>query len=115
MEAKLEHARRVVALYHGEEAARRAEEHFTRVVREHRPPDEVAEASLPAGDPLHLPAVLAEVFELPSTSEARRLIQQGGVRVDGDVVKELDVARERLDGALVQAGKRRFVRLRAPA
>ena len=115
MESKLELARRIVALYHGEETAGRAEEHFTRLVREHRPPDDVPEAPLPSGDPLHLPAVLAEAFELASTSEARRLIQQGGVRVDGDVVDELDLPRERLDGALVQAGKRRYVRLRAPA
>jgi tyrosyl-tRNA synthetase len=115
MESKLDLARRIVALYHGEETAGRAEEHFTHLVREHRPPDDVPEAPLPSGDPLHLPAVLAEAFELASTSEARRLIQQGGVRVDGDVVDELDLPRERLDGALVQAGKRRYVRLRAPA
>ena len=46
-----------------------------------------------------------------STSEARRLIEQGAVKVDGEVVTELDLPRGRLENALVQAGKRRFVRL----
>ena len=68
------------------------------------------EAALPDGDPVHLPALLVGAFGLGSTSEARRLIAQGGVKVDGEVVTELDVPRERLAGALVQAGKRRFVR-----
>jgi tyrosyl-tRNA synthetase len=110
MEAKLELARFVVRRSHGEEAARRAEEHFTRVVREGAAPEDVPEAALPAGDPLHLPKLLADNGLAASTSEARRLIAQGAVRVDGEPVGELDLARERLSGALVQAGKRRFVR-----
>ncbi len=114
LEAKLALARFIVARSHGEEAARRAEEHFTRVVREGRPPEAVAEAELPAGDPVHLPALLVDALGVRSTSEARRLIAQGGVRVNGDVVTELDVPRKRLTGAVIQAGKRRFVRLTAP-
>ena len=88
----------------------RAEAHFTRVVRGGGAPDDVAERPLPIGNPLHLPAVLADAFGL-STSEARRLIAQGGVKIDGTVVRELDLPRERLADALVQAGKRRFVKL----
>ena len=98
---------------HGDEAAQRAEEHFTRVVREGEAPDEVPEVAVPDGDPVHVPAVLANAFGL-STSEARRLISQGAVRMNGDVLGELDVARATLDGALVQAGKRRFARLTVP-
>ena len=113
MAAKLALARFVVERSHGEEAARRAEEHFTRVVREGRAPEDVLQLRLPAGDPLHLPAVLVELVGVPSTSEARRLIAQGGVRLDGEVVSELDVPRKRLEGALLQAGKRRFLRLTA--
>jgi len=112
MESKLALARGIVDLYHGADAARVAEEHFTRVVREGRAPEDVAEVSLPAQDPVHLPAVLAEWFSV-STSEARRLIAQSAVKVDGDVVAELDLPRGRLAGALVQAGKRRFVRVAA--
>jgi tyrosyl-tRNA synthetase len=110
MEAKLALARWIVARSHGEEAARAAEEHFDRVVRHREAPEEVPAHALPAGDPVHLPAVLADAFAL-STSEARRLIGQGGVKLDGESVSELDLPRERLAGAVLQAGKRRFVRL----
>jgi tyrosyl-tRNA synthetase len=111
LEAKLELARFIVRRSHGEEAAAAAEAHFTRVVREGRAPDEVAEAGLPDGDTVHLPALVRDVFGL-STSEARRLIAQGGVKVDDRVVSELDVSRSALEGALLQVGKRQFVRLR---
>ncbi len=109
MKSKLALARGIVDLYNGPEAAGRAEAHFTRVVRAGQAPEDVAEAGLAPGDPVHLPAVLADCFGL-STSEARRLIAQGGVKIDGEVVDELDIDRARLAGALVQAGKRRFVR-----
>jgi tyrosyl-tRNA synthetase len=110
LEAKLELARFIVTRSHGEEAARAAEEHFTRVVREGQAPEDVPEVSLPNGDPVHLPALLLELG-IPSTSEARRLISQGGVRVNGEAITEVDVPRATLEGALVQAGKRRFARL----
>ncbi len=110
LDAKLALARFIVQRSHGAEAARRAEEHFTRVVREGLPPEDAPEEALPEGDPVHLPALLVERLGLGSTSEARRLIAQGGVKVDGEVVTELDVPRDRLAGALVQAGKRRFLR-----
>jgi tyrosyl-tRNA synthetase len=109
MDAKLALARGIVERYHGAEAAESAEAHFTRVVREGHAPDEVAEAVLPAGDPVHLPALLAEQFGI-STSEARRLIAQGAVKVDGRPVADLDVSRDLLAGSVVQAGRRRFAR-----
>ncbi len=111
MQAKLDLARFVVTRSHGEEAARRAEEHFTRVVREGRAPEEMPEAPLPEDDPVHLPRLLADLGLVASRGEARRLIEQGGLKVDGDVLTELDLPRERLNGAVLQAGKRRFVRL----
>jgi tyrosyl-tRNA synthetase len=113
MQAKLELARFIVTRSHGEEAAGAAEGHFTRVVRRHEAPDDVPEAALPDGDPVHLPGVLVDLLGLGSTSEARRLIAQGGVKVDGEAVTALDVPRERLAGATLQAGKRRFVRFHA--
>jgi tyrosyl-tRNA synthetase len=82
-------------------------------VREGQAPEEVPELPIPDGDPVHLPALLASAFGL-TTSEARRMIAQGGVRVNGDVVAELDLPRATLAGALVQAGKRRYVRLTVP-
>jgi tyrosyl-tRNA synthetase len=113
LEAKLALARFIVGRSHGEEAAQRAEAHFTRVVREGQAPEDVPEADVPAGDPVHLPALLVELFRVPSTSEARRLIAQGGVKLNGDVISDLDVPRSTLPGALLQAGKRQFVRFRA--
>ena len=112
LEAKLALARFVVGRSHGEEAAREAEAHFTRVVREGGAPEDVPEAPLPPDDPVHLPRVLTDTGLAPTTSEARRLIAQGAVRIGGEPVHDLDVPRERLRNALVQAGKRRFVRLR---
>src|SRR5205807_10394049 len=112
MEAKLALARFIVGRSHGEEAAQKAEDHFTRVVREGQAPEEVAEADLPADGTIHLPALLVEHLEVGSTSEARRLISQGGVKVNGEVVSELVLPRDALNGALVQAGKRRFMRFR---
>ncbi|MGE5274611.1 MAG: tyrosine--tRNA ligase [Verrucomicrobiota bacterium] len=112
LDAKLALARFIVARAHGEEAAREAEAHFNRVVREGKAPEQVPSAPMPDGDPVHLPAVLAGAFEM-STSEARRLIADGAVKVDGEIVRELDVPRRRLENGLVQAGKRRFVRLTA--
>jgi tyrosyl-tRNA synthetase len=113
MEAKLRLARFVVERAHGEEAARAAEGHFTRVVREGQAPDDVPKVVLPDGEPVHLPALLASAFGV-TTSEARRLIGQGGVRVNAEVVTELDLPRATLAGALVQAGKRRYARLTGP-
>ena len=115
LEAKLELARFIVRRSHGEEAAEKAEAHFTRVVREGQAPEEVAEVALPDGDgTVHLPAILVAHLAVGSTSEARRMISQGGVKVNGEVVSDLDLPRSALEGALLQAGKRRFVRFRAP-
>jgi tyrosyl-tRNA synthetase len=110
MEAKLALARLIVARSRGEHAAAGAEEQFTRVVREGKAPEEMPEIALPEGDPVHLPAVLAAAFGL-STSEGRRMIGQGGVSVDGEVVSELDLPRKRLENVVLQAGKRRVARL----
>jgi tyrosyl-tRNA synthetase len=114
MAAKLALARAIVARSHGPDAAEAAEAHFTRVVREGRAPEDVPEVVLPTVDPVHLPALLAAAFGL-STSEARRLIDQGGVKLDGTAVDALDVPRSRLVDATLQAGKRRFAKLREPA
>ena len=72
-------------------------------------PDDVPEVALAADDP-SVPALIASAFGL-STSEARRMIAQGGVKLDGIVVSELDIPRTEAAGKLLQAGKRRFARL----
>ena len=107
-------ARAIVARFHGDEAADAAEEHFDRLHVERGLPDEVEEAPLPGEDPVHLPALIADSFGV-SRSEARRLLAQGGVRIDGEPLEgeQLDLPAARLDGAVLQLGKRRFRRFRA--
>jgi tyrosyl-tRNA synthetase len=112
MEWKLELARRITARWHGAEGARAGEEHFTRVVRRHEAPEDVPEATFAAdGGVVHLPGLLVELAG-NSTSHWRRQIDQGGVKVNGGSVTGYDVPAATLDGALLQAGKRRYFRLR---
>jgi tyrosyl-tRNA synthetase len=115
-EAKRDLARGLVERFHGRDAAVGAEERFDQLHVRGEVPDDVAEALVEAGEPngaVHLPALLAEQFDL-SRSEARRLIEQGGVRIGGRVVEpgRLDLPASELDGQVIQVGKRRLRRLR---
>jgi tyrosyl-tRNA synthetase len=111
MEWKLELARRVTGRWHGEEGARAGEEHFTRVVRRHEAPEDVPDASVEAKDGVvYLPGVLQEHFGR-SGSHWRRQIDQGGVKLNGGPVAGYEVDAATVDGAVLQAGKRQFLRL----
>ncbi len=109
--AKREVAQAVVRLYHGPEAAAAAVEHFSTVFRDHAEPEDLPEHPLGSDDPVHLPALLAEVGFAPSRGAARRLVDQGAVRVGGVVAAAYDVARDTLAGQVLSAGRRRQVRL----
>jgi tyrosyl-tRNA synthetase len=111
MEWKLELARRITSRWHGEEGAAAGEAHFTRVVRQGGAPEDVPELAVDGDDPVHLPKLIADGGLAASTSEARRLIGQGAVKLDGAAVSDLDLPRASLGGALLQVGKRRFARL----
>jgi tyrosyl-tRNA synthetase len=113
LEWKLELARRITARWHGGEGAKAGEDHFTRVVRRHETPAEVPEATFAASDGVvYLPAVLqAELGR--SASHWRRQIDQGGVKLNGEPVGSYEVDAGTLDGAVVQVGKRQFVRFRS--
>jgi len=113
VESKRALARAICAQFHGETGADTAEEHFDRLHVERGLPDQIDEAPLPAGDPVHIPALLREHFGV-SAGEGRRLISGGGVRIDGEQIADLDVPAERLEGAVVQVGKRRFKRFVTP-
>jgi tyrosyl-tRNA synthetase len=110
--AKREFARRLVERWHGADAARDAEAGFDRMFKEKRATDDAPVVELPPGDPVHVPALLADNRLAGSRGEARRLIAQGGVHVDGVTLAadELDVPRERLVGAELRVG-RRFARV----
>jgi tyrosyl-tRNA synthetase len=111
-EAKRELARRLTDRFAGEGAGAAAEARFDQVHVRGELPDEIPTVTIgPDGD-VHLPQLIATEFGL-STSEARRLIAQGGVRIDGSPVEPgtLDLPAEALNGKVVQVGKRRFVRV----
>ena len=113
--AKRRVARAIVELYHGAEAGVGAEQAFDRQFKEREAPDEVPQAPIPPdaidGERVYLPRVLAELGLAASRSEARRLIAQQGVKINGETVTVEDVSIDDLRGALLQVGKRRFVRL----
>ncbi len=115
VESKRAMARDLTARFNGEEAARAAEARFDRLHVRHEAPEELEDLAVGGDDGVvHLPALLAEAFGI-SSSEGRRLLAQGGVKLDGDPVAgdTLDLPLEGLDGAVLQVGRRRFVRLRA--
>lgn len=107
-------AAEIVALYHGAEAAAAAERRFDVAFVEHGIPENVQETELPesARPVAFLPGLMVDLGLAKSKAEARRLIEQEGVRLDGDVVRDFDVAAERLVGRVLQVGRRRFVRIR---
>ncbi len=111
-EAKRHMAFTLTERYHGAEAATQARERFDALHIRHELPDEIEEFGFSAENgQVHVPALVAEAFGL-SRSEARRLLAQGGVKLDGKELGELDVPAEELDGVVLQVGKRRFKRLR---
>jgi tyrosyl-tRNA synthetase len=113
-DAKRALARALVDRFHGAGAGTAAEQAFDRVHLQHGVPAEMPFVDWPASEPIvHLPALLARAFAI-STSEARRAVAQGGVRLDQLVVQDgkLDFDAGEVDGRVLQLGKRRFARVR---
>ena len=115
--AKRALARNIVALYHDEAAAEEAEAQFDRVFKQHEAPEEIPEFSAdltPNEDgKVDLAKLLHDAGMAPSIGEARRLIDGGGVKINGAAVpaKSYNVEPCELEGATVQVGKRKFVKL----
>ncbi|MBC7107161.1 MAG: tyrosine--tRNA ligase [Firmicutes bacterium] len=109
-DVKMRLAREIVTAYHSPEAAERAEAEFVRVFRHRDLPEEVPAFRVAPGR-VWLPRLMVEAGLAPTTSEARRLIQQGGVKVDGIPVADPAAEIVPAEGMVIRAGKRRFVRL----
>jgi tyrosyl-tRNA synthetase len=111
--AKRRVANEVVTLYHGPAAAQAAAARFDQLFREHAVPADAPDHPLPAGDRIHLPAVLVDSGLAASRSEARRAIDEGSVRLDGEPVPSgsYDLGRAELTGRVLQRGRRKAARL----
>jgi tyrosyl-tRNA synthetase len=113
VESKRALAGALVSRLHDSDAAAEAERHFDRLHVQRELPDEISDHTVTAnGEPVHMPAVLRDAFGL-SGSEGRRLLAQGGVKLDGEPLSgsDIDLPADRLEGSVLQVGKRRFVRL----
>ena len=113
MDVKMRLAQEVIAGFHGEETARKAAENFQRVFRDRQAPAEAEIWRVPQGPPKKLATLLAEWKLAPSKSEAGRLIEQGGVEIDGlrvdDPRKDIDLSKP--SEFLLRAGKKKFLRI----
>ena len=115
MDVKFDLARQITADLHGAAAASSAEMHFRTVHQRREVPDEVAEVTLGSShEPVLLVKVLVMAQLAPTNAEARRLVQQGGVRIDGETVRDpfATLPGPRGTSCLVQVGKRRFARVK---
>jgi tyrosyl-tRNA synthetase len=110
-DAKMRLAREIVSIFHSPEAVLAAEAHFTRVFQQHALPADMPEHAL--SGPRPIVDLLVELDLARSRGEARRLIEQGGVRLDGEPITAFDRLIAPADGQVLQVGKRRFVRLTA--
>lgn len=110
-DAKMRLAREIVELYHGKEAAKKAEETFVRTFQKHEVPSEVKELRI-KNQELSIVELLVKAKLAESKSEARRTIEQGGVKVDGTVITDPNANITLTPkGTLVQKGKRHFVKV----
>jgi tyrosyl-tRNA synthetase len=111
-EAKRHMAFTLTERYHGADAAGAARDLFDTLHVRRELPDEIEEFAFSSdnGD-VHVPALMSDAFGL-SRSEARRLLAQGGVKLDGQELEDLDLRADQLDGAVLQVGRRRFKKLR---
>ena len=108
-DVKMELAREIVSIFHSDAAVMEAEEHFKRVFQEREAPQDMPE--LAVSEPVNIVALIAQAGLAPSKSEARRLVEQRGVKLDGQTVESVDAVIEVAAPRVLQVGKRKFLRL----
>ena len=115
-DVKMQLAREIVSMYHGQEEAQEAEEEFKRVFSQGRLPDNIAEFTIAPeelqGGKIWLAKLLALSNLTASTSEARRMLKQGAVKIDDVKIDDPEVEVEIVDGMVIKVGKRKFMRIR---
>jgi len=107
---KVKLAKNIIEIYHGKKEADNAEEEFNKIFRDKKRPSEIEEVKLTKKD-YNLLGLLSETKLTSSKSEARRLVQQGGVKIDDVVQKDFEKEIEIKNGMIVQVGKRRFMKI----
>lgn len=110
-DAKVRLAFEITKLLHGESAAKKAALHFEKTVVKKEVPDEVPVMKLKKAT-MFLADILVDTKLAPSKTEARRLIEQGGVRVDGAVIGGREAVIEPHTGMIIQVGKRKFIKVK---
>ncbi|MCD6553193.1 MAG: tyrosine--tRNA ligase [Anaerolineae bacterium] len=108
-DAKMKLAWEIVSIFHGDEAADAAEAHFRTVFQKRELPPDMP--TLTVTGPVNIVDLMTQAGLAQSKSAARRLIQQGGVRLDGEQVKDINTMVEVTNEAVLQVGRRRFVKL----
>lgn len=114
-DVKMRLARAIVTRFHDESQAEVAQEHFVRVFSSKELPEEIPDATISRADiedgKIWVVKLLVGAGLAPSNGEARRLIQQGGVRIDGEVIADPGLDWQAVDGAVIQVGRRKFARI----
>ena len=111
MEAKRALAREMVTRFYGQADAERAESEFIQQFRQKELPDDIPIFRCPADQPVWICSLMTASGTVSSNGEARRLIQQGGVKLNGEKLANADLEVEASGELILQAGKRRFVRV----
>lgn len=113
-DAKMRLAREITALYHSQETAQKAEEQFKAVFQKRGMPEDIPSFTIPkdiiSSEGVDIARLIAEAGLAPSTSQARRLISQGAVRIDGEKIGGV-ISSDLKDGDIVQVGKRKFIKV----
>ncbi len=111
MESKKALARELVARFHGADAAVQAEDEFIQQFKQKEVPDDIPQVTLPVSEPVWICRLLTDAGLTASNGEARRLVAQGGVKIDGEKVGDADVEIPARGEIVVQVGKRRFAKV----
>jgi len=114
-DVKMQLARNITSIYHSDELAKKAEAHFKKVFQKHEIPDEIPKFKITQDviedGKVVLPKLLVLAKLVGSNSEARRMVKQGAVRINGDVVKDANLRFIPVDESIIKVGKRRFVKI----
>lgn len=110
-DVKMKLAKILVQLYHGEEAAEQAEEHFKTVFQQRALPTEIPEKEWQGEGVVKIVDLIAGLDLVPSKGEGRRMVQQGAVKVNEEKIDDLNHEIEVTSGMIIQVGKRKFVKI----